>query len=938
MIGKITVLPMRKSATGWLGLAALMGASAAAAADPTEFFETRVRPVLANNCYSCHATSESGGLRLDSRQRILKGGKSGAAVIPGKPDESLLIRAVRQVDSRLKMPLGGRLRDDEIADLTKWVELGAPWPATPTAPDTSFAISPEQKRFWAFQPIQRASPPVSNNSWVKSPIDRFILARLEAQGMKPVHPACKQDLIRRASFDLTGLPPTAEEVNAFVRDSSPEAFARVVDRLLGSPQYGERWGRFWLDVARYGEDDVRGAVPSGFEPYENAFRYRDWVIEAFNRDMPYDIFVEAQIAGDLLDRKDHGNLLAGLGLFGLGPWYFDLADAPQARANERNDRVDMISRGLLGLTVACARCHDHKYDPISMKDYYALAGVFASSEYREYPLVPQSAIDDYKAQAKKVQDKETFLKEFADSQSTQLAEMLVRKTSRYVNGAWQVLGPQKSELGQVASTQKLDSETLERWVNYLKNPEKDHPYLKDWNALLSKGGTAEAAARVADNFQAALQAVMDEKKAIDADNRIVLDEARRKRGAPVGFLPNGFALYNGDTDNCFGISVVVKSLDRDKFVLWSDIIYERSNGNRAKKEPGVLRYKDDKLDRFLSEETRDYLRSLKAEVEAMKKGLPPHYPFLQVLGDAPGSVNLKVHLRGSPYNLGEEVPRRFLAVLSPDDPPPFRRGSGRLELAAMIAHHPLAARVMVNRIWAQHFGRGIAGTPSNFGQLGERPSEPELLEYLAGRFIESGYSVKAMHRQIMLSASYQSSIANSAENFAKDPDNRLFWRANRRRLEAEAIRDSILFVSGDLDMKSGGPSAELVLENKRRSVYGKISRFKLDPLLSLFDFPDPGMSAEQRNVTNVPLQGLFFMNSPLVAQESQHLVERLSKEAGAEDAARIRRAYELLYSREAQDVEIHAGLEFLRQGASKMAVWQQYAQALLASNEFIFLN
>jgi cytochrome c553 len=935
MIGKIAISPMWKSAMGWLGLAVLMGTGAAAAADPTEFFETRVRPVLANNCYSCHANSELGGLRLDSRERILKGGKSGAAVIPGKPDESLLIRAIRQVDSRLKMPLGGKLTDEEINDLTKWVELGVPWPATPAAP--GFIISQEQKHFWAFQPIQQTSPPVSNHTWVKSPIDRFILARLETQAMKPVHPASKQDLIRRATFDLTGLPPTAEEVDAFVRDSSPDAFARVVDRLLASPQYGERWGRFWLDVARYGEDDVRGAVPSGYEPYANAFRYRDWVIGAFNQDMPYDVFVEAQIAGDLLDRKDRSNLVAGLGLFGLGPWYFDLADAPQARANERNDRVDMISRGLLGLTVACARCHDHKYDPISMKDYYALAGVFASSEFREYPLVPQKVIEDYKAHAKKIQDKETFLKEFSDSQSTLLAEMLVRKTSQYVNAAWQVLGPQKAELGQVASTQKLDSETLERWANYLKNPEKDHPYLKDWNALMANG-TAEAAARAADNFQATLQAVIDEKKGIDADNRIVLDEARRKRGAPVGFLPNGFALYNGDTDNCFGISVVVKSLERDKFVLWSDIIYERSNGNRAKKEPGVLRYKDEKLERFLSEETRDYLGSLKSEVEAMKKVLPPHYPFLQVLGDAPGSVNLKVHLRGSPYNLGEEVPRRFLAVLSPDDSPQFGRGSGRLELADMIAHHPLAARVMVNRIWAQHFGRGIVGTPSNFGQLGERPSEPELLEYLAGRFVESGYSVKAMHRQIMLSATYQSSAAASAENFAKDPDNRLFWRANRRRLEAEAIRDSILFVSGDLDMKPGGPSAELAPENRRRSVYGKISRFKLDPLLSLFDFPDPGMSAEQRNVTNVPLQGLFFMNSPLVAQESQRLVERLSREAGKEDAARIRRAYELLYSREAQDAEIQAGLEFLRQGASSATAWQQYAQALLASNEFIFLN
>ncbi|MGA7409765.1 MAG: PSD1 and planctomycete cytochrome C domain-containing protein [Bryobacteraceae bacterium] len=931
-------------AIGVIGMMLAMipvGRAAPVSNEQSEFFESRIRPLFATNCYSCHTSAKLGGLRLDSAEALSNGSKSGPVVVPGKPEESILIQRVKDKDPKRRMPMGGSLSDREVQDLEKWVSMGAAWPEAPKSPAFSSKDSGktlEQKAFWSFQPIRKVEPPkVSDTAWVRSPIDAFVLAKLESKGMRPARPATKQEFIRRATFDLTGLPPTPKEIDDFVGDTSPQSYTKLIDRLLASPHYGERWGRHWLDVARYGEDDVRGAVPAGYEPYDNAFRYRDWVIQSFNEDMPYDLFVKAQLAADLLNRPDKNQLMAGLGLLGLGPWYFDLADAPQARANERHDRVDVVTRGFLGLTGACARCHDHKYDPISTKDYYALAGVFASTEYREYPLVPDAVVQDYKAKEKQVKDKEGSIKEYLNSQSQQLAEAMALETAKYMFAAWRLLGPSKSDIAKEAKTEQVDKETLERWVSYLGQQKRDHGYLNEWDALLLKGGTDAEAHNVAARFQIQVLAVLEEKKAIDSNNQRVLSAAKQKRGAPFAYLPNGFALYDGDTDNCFGVSVVVKSLDREEYILWSEIAGERQVLNRAKKEPGLFLYKDEQLERFLDNERKSYIRAQNADLEALKKALPVRYPYLQIVGESSRIGNLKVHLRGSPYNLGEEVPRRFIAVLTPAVARPFTHGSGRLELADLIASHPLAARVMVNRIWQHHFGRGIVGTPSNFGVMGDRPSEPELLEYLSARFIENGYSIKQMHREMMLSSTYQLSTGFSATNFEQDPDNRLFWRANRQRLDGETIRDTLLFVAGDLDAKVGGPSQDLSLTNTRRSVYGKISRFKLDPFLALFDFPDPGVTSELRNVTSVPSQGLFFLNSPLVMQCAEHLTSRLSREVGTDARARIPYAYRLLYGRDVTGSELEVGQEFLRSnpGASS---WQQYLQALLSANEFLFLN
>ena len=412
-----------------------------APAASADFFESKVRPVLANNCYNCHGNSQLGGLRLDSRDGMLKGGKSGPAIVPGKSGDSLLVRAIQQTGSTLKMPQGGKLKDDEIANIVAWVDAGASWPASAvtntTKGDGKYVIAPERRNFWSLQPLRDPKiPAVKDARWPKTSIDRFVLARLEQQGLKQVKPASKHDLLRRATFDLTGLPPTPEEIAAFEKDTAPDAFAKVVDRLLASPHYGERWGRVWLDVARYGEDDYRSLNPNprGFRPYPNAFVYRDWVIQAFNDDLPYDAFVKAQLAGDLLDQKTRYKTLPATGFLGLGPWYYDNGSVEVTRADERHDRVDVVTRGFLGLTVACARCHDHKYDPIPQTDYYSLAGVFLNTSYHEYPRVPKSVLDQYTKVEDEIEKKQKMLQTMQTNLGTQMAESLAFKIVRLPPG------------------------------------------------------------------------------------------------------------------------------------------------------------------------------------------------------------------------------------------------------------------------------------------------------------------------------------------------------------------------------------------------------------------------------------------------------------------------------------------------------------------------
>ncbi len=925
-----------------------VNAVAAASSVGEDFFETKIRPIFANICSNCHDDKATSGLRVLTREALLKGGHRGPAIVPNDPEKSLLIQAVRQTGD-LKMPKGGKLPAEDVQNLTEWVRMGAPWPQSKPviAAGTPFKITPEQRAFWSFQPIKMpTTPKVKNARWAKTDIDRFVLAKLEGQGMSPSPEADRRTLIRRATFDLIGLPPTPEEIEAFEKDKSPNAFAKVVDRLLASPRYGERWGRHWLDVARYAEDDVRGLDPKfrGYMPFSGAYVYRDWVIKAFNDDLPYDKFVRYQLAGDLVGEKDAKAALPGTAFLGGGPWLWDQAEPVQGRADERNERIDAVSRGLLGLTVACARCHNHKYDPISQKDYYALAGVFASSTYKEYPLASEAQVAAWKEKEQKYLDLQEELSEFTKAEREQLADILARQTSQYMVAAWRVTGKPKATITEAAEQDNVDPEMLERWVKFLAQPPKFYPFLKDWQAMIAAGGKEEDEAKaLADAFQDLVLRVEIAQRDIKEQNEIIKAKNDVKKRSRRDALPNEFET---DDQFCPGCSLELKTLPTEQASLWVDLFMMSLSSGEDKPEPGLFVFYDWGLKRRLNAEWRDYITSMEKEIETLQKSLEPRYPFVHGLGDKPRPTNIAVNLRGNPHNLGEEVPRRFLAVLSPEQSLPFMDGSGRLQLANDIIESPIANRVFVNRVWKWHFGTGIVNTPDNFGFAGERPSNPDLLEYLAARFRSNGFSLKKLQREIMLSAVYQTGADESQEAHEKDGNNRLYSHFNRQRLDAESIRDSVLFVAGDLDLKElGGPSQDFGPENTRRTVYCKVSRFRLNNFLQVFDFPNPSFTAEQRFSTNVPVQRLYFMNNDFVYDQAGKLAERVF--AKGSDAARIAEAYRLLFGRPPSRQEVEVGLQFLRTTPEKpgnsvsgepITAWKEYARVLLSANEFEFID
>jgi hypothetical protein len=555
----------------------------------------------------------------------------------------------------------------------------------------------------------------------------------------------------------------------------------------------------------------------------------------------------------------------------------------------QDDRVDATARGFLGLTVACAQCHDHKYDPIPTRDFYSLLGIFRGTDLHEIPLAPKETVDAYKKQEALIQKKEKELQEYVDAQSAQLGLILASEAARYMLAS-----------GKDAA---LDQETLARWTRYLASPEKQHPFLKDWYSAT----TPDQRAKAAGEFQAQVLAVIAAKNRVDDENHIRLG-------------------LNPSRDDLSKANLV--SLDRAKFGLWEDMLGDR----------GVLHYADAKngIDRFLSGVWLDHLVQLRAQLAALKKDLPEAYPVLQTIADKENPQEQRVWIRGDQNNPGEAAPPHFLAILSSGEPQRFDRGKERLELAEAIANrsNPLTARVIVNRVWQQHFGYGLVRTASNFGSQGDRPSHPELLDYLADRFVREGWSLKKLHREIMLTAVYALSDEQNEHNYSEDPDNRLLWRYNRRRLDAESLRDSLLYVAGKLDLKEGGPAVRLDKENNRRTVYAYISRRQMDPMLALFDFPNPNSTSEQRLQTTVPLQKLFFMNSPFVMEQSAALAARVAATASNDDQ-RTTLTYRFVLQRDPTSEERKLAHEFISGNAS---AWPEYTQVLLSSNEFTYLN
>lgn len=866
-------------------------ASAALASDDTQFFESKIRPLLAESCYACHTGGALGGLRLDSRENILKGGKSGAAVVEGKPADSLLIQAVKRTHIRLKMPPVGALKEEEVAALEEWIRRGLPWPVQEekTISSGAMQITPEQRSFWSFRPVKPVAPPaVKNRAWPRNDIDRFILSKIEAANLKPAPEADKRAWVRRVTLDLTGLPPEPEDVKTFLTDNTATAKEKVIDRLLASPHYGERWARHWLDLARYSDGELAASVDT---PFPNAWRYRDWVVEAFNQDLPYPTFIKAQIAADLLpETKAH---IAGLGFQALG------ADA--------NDQVDVSTKVFLGLTVGCAQCHDHKYDPIPTKDYYSLLGIFRSSESNQYPLVTRDEVERYKDQKKKIDALNEVLTDHLAEQTKQLTDLLARDTARYMLAVWR---GDKEVPG-------LDTETIARWKSYLAESNKEHPYLKPWYDLMA-GKPSEPEVRLeAEKYQQFLLQLLDEAKEVDDKNYVAF-------GGRKGLKDERTRQYTN-----------IVSLPVLKFYQWREIANGPYNIDGFKAPAGVLFYGPKEIDRFLGGIAKSYAEKLRSEIKELEKDLPPLYPFVHALKDADKPADIKVAIRGDAKTPGEVAPRRFLQILCDGEPSPYQKGSGRAQLAQQIAseNNPLTARVMVNRVWQYHFGQGLVRTPSNFGRMGERPTHPELLDYLASDFIANGWSIKKLHRKILLSGTYGQATSTSPE---ADPDNKLLSHFNlEHRLDMETLRDSVLAVSGQLDRTIAGVSSPIAKDNRRRSLYLTVSRTRLDPTMALFDFPDANTSVDKRTITAGPLQGLYWLNSEFVVAQAEALNQRIVKEAGDDAKKRIDRAYNLLYARAPDPAETLLGIEYVSSGGRS---WVNYLHALLSAAEFASVN
>jgi cytochrome c553 len=881
-----------------VAIAALALVSGRAAAQDTDagmaFFESKIRPVLAEHCYSCHGEKKQRAkLRVDSKEAMRKGGESGPALVPGNVDESLIIKALRHTGD-LKMPEGNRLPPAIVADFEKWIAMGAPDPRTAGAAAVTESINWTMARqFWAFQqPQHPALPKLHNAAWARTPIDRFILAKLEAEGLQPVAAADRRALLRRATYDLTGLPPTPEEVEAFVNDPSPDAFSTVIDRLLASPHYGERWGRHWLDVARYAEDQ---AHTFAVVPNTNAYRYRDWVITALNEDMPYDRFLKLQIAADLIEKDDAARMkhLPALGFMGLGAQYYKNTDAAKAAADELDDRVDTLTRGLLALTVSCARCHDHKFDPIPQQDYYSLAGIFSSSKLANVILAPRDQEARFIEHQGRIKKSDNELKQFVRVEKAAIAETHAGEVAHYAIAAWKLQAARtepKMSVGTMAKKESLEAGLLGRWVKYMEKP--------------PKSAAADAWLKLSN---------ADEAKAVELATKLqqTVTVALADRGKKPLSKANTDLL-----DSLFG-------------------------------EKGVFTPADNELGAKLPADKKQRMEQMKSTLTKLQQDpAAKPLPIAHGLAEA-NAADMKVFLRGNPAKPGPLAPRRFLQVVAGDDPPRFTQGSGRLELAEAVASksNPLTARVMVNRVWQYHFGRALVATPSNFGKLGERPSHPELLDYLACRLVESGWSLKTLHRDIMLSAVYQLGSSRDEKNVAIDADNRYLWHMNRRRLDIESWRDAMLAVSGKLDPTVGGPTMELSAGNNfRRTVYAKISRHDLNQLLRLFDFPDANITSERRNETTVPQQQLFVLNSPFVIEIAKALAARVQKEAG-DDVARVKRAFALAYGRPASDEEARLAVAFLgapdspaEQQANHMTRWERLAQVLIGSNEFMYVD
>ena len=999
------------------GLLSLLGSLPAVAADDAEFFEQRIRPLLVERCEGCHSTRKGktqGGLALDSRTGWKKGGDTGPSIVPGKPGESLLIKAIGYADESLQMPpesAGGKLSAAEIALLTEWVAKGAFDPRE-TQSLRGGLTEQQLREWWSFQPVREAAVPGNPPGFsATQAIDRFLLRDIAAAGLTPTPPASRQELIRRVTYDLTGLPPTPDEVRAFVNDPSPQAYPQLIDRLLASGRYGERWGRHWLDVVRYADT----AGENSDHPIPDAWRYRNWVIDAFNRDLPYDQFIRDQIAGDLI-HADEPPAQYSAGVVATG--FLALArrfdhDSDKWMHLTIEDTIDTVGKAFLGLSIACARCHDHKYDPISNRDYYALYGILSSTRYafpgceakqqpRDLvPLLPPAewarTIEPFDRALAELDARLKQSDEGLAEQSKKFSQVVGDQVTRLATGLIPDGGSQKLSEGkdvrlEVAVTPgqllvlTIDPDgnygadtTIVEWElveqggesrlwnlardvtgNFLEgNPHADgqgHPGV--WLFLDARGGLGLLPERAGE---------LSGQKTLSAwrkgDNPSVFVNASADPVKVWTTLPGQTVFVHPAPDGAVAIGWVSPIAGTVKI-----------EGRVADGHPGgpngvgwKLEQMTGDLSGVLAEMSR--LAARRTELSTERTTLLAKAPLREtayaVVEGTPAHARL--HLRGDPEKLGDEVPRRWLELFG-GEPLPDNAGSGRRQLANWLsdARNPLVARVMVNRLWLQHFGTGLVPTPNDFGTRGQGATHPELLDWLARQFVESGWSVKQMHRLILQSEAYQRSSRQPdserlAAALARDPNNTLYWRFNRLRLDAEELRDSLLVASGQLDLHPGGalpipPAAGWsysqhvpfagVPESNQRTIYQIVIRNRRPPFMALFDGADPNATTPLRQVTTVPTQSLYFLNDPFFHAQAEAVARRAMENTTSE--ARVRRLYELALQREATAAEVTAAGRFLDdytaavteqpEAERPLAVWAALARIVLASNEFLYLD
>jgi mono/diheme cytochrome c family protein len=883
----------------------VVGAAPASDRAGVEFFEKHVRPVLVENCYKCHsaeAEKVKGGLLLDTREGLLKGGDSGPVIVAGDPDKSLLIKSVRYTDDNLQMPpKGKKLPENQIEDLIAWVKMGAPDPRTSKAEAQNG--KPDATEHWAFKPIQEpAMPAVKNRKLVQTPVDSFLLAKLEPKGLALSPRADKRTLIRRATYDLIGLPPTPEEVRRFEADKAPDAFAKLLERLLASPHYGERWGRYWLDIARYA--DTKGYVFEEERRYPYSYTYRDWVIRALNEDLPYDQFLIQQIAADLLPLGEDKRPLAALGFLTLGRRFLN------NQSDIIDDRIDVVCRGTMGLTVACARCHDHKFDPIPTKDYYSLYGVFASShEPQDKPLLGGGSMPkeypEYLADRKKrEEEREKFRRE-------KEAEVLAKVRGQVGDYLLVVHDVNKSEDEKkegLVRERKLQPSLYRQYKRAAGDwSEKPHPIFAPWFAFA--GVAATNFAERAKEVSAGLAAGEDSTNVVNA----AVVKVFTPEDAPASLKEVAerynklFAEVDKEWRDAQTNSPSPKALTDESREALRQVLYA-PNMPIATLDGGDLQ-------RFMDTPAQQKMRALKRKVDELDATHPGAPPRAMALLDNNNPTEPVVFKRGNANNPGDKVPRQFLGIVAGPERKPFAKGSGRLEMAQSIASkdNPLTARVFANRVWMYHLGTPLVRTPSDFGVRSDPPTHPELLDYLAARFMTEGWSIKKLHQLIMLSSAYQQGSEERGKASKIDPANQLYWRMNRKRLDFEAMRDTFLAASGRIDLSMGGHAEDITTEagTTRRTVYGFVERQNLPGIFRTFDFASPDTTSPQRFSTTVPQQALFLMNSPFVVQQVKGLLERPEVKSVTGDEERIRRLYEIAFQRAPDQEDMKLARQFI---------------------------